>query len=114
LSAAHLRLARVTIEHLDWQACMTRYDTPATFFFCDPPYWQTASYGVDFGMEQYEALASTLRNLKGRALLTINDHPDMRRIFAGFRLKRLATRYSIGQSAKAKQAQRHELAVMNW
>lgn len=114
LSAAHLRLARVTIEHLDWRACLDRYDTPGTFFFCDPPYWQTEGYGVPFSLDQYEALAAAIRRLKGRALLTINDHPDMRRIFAGFRLKRLTTRYSIGRSARAKQAIRGELAVMSW
>lgn len=114
LSDAHLRLARVTIEHLPWQECMRRYDAPSAFFFCDPPYWQTEGYGIEFGIEQYQALASTLRSLKGRALLTINDHPDMRKAFAGFRIKRLTTRYTIGQSAKAKQAVRGELAVMTW
>lgn len=114
LSAAHLRLARVTIEHLPWAACVARYDRPETFFFCDPPYWQTEGYGVEFGLDQYEALAQTLRTIKGRALLTINDHPDMRRVFSGFRHKRLTTRYTIGQSAAAKQAPRHELAVMTW
>lgn len=55
-----------------------------------------------------------MRALKGRALLTINDHPDMRQVFAGFRLKRLTTRYTIGQSAAAKKAIRGELAVMSW
>lgn len=30
LSAVHLRLARVTIEHLPWQDCITRYDRPDT------------------------------------------------------------------------------------
>ena len=114
LSAAHLRLARVTIEHLPWDACVARYDRPGTFFFCDPPYWQTEGYGVEFGLDQYEALAQMLRTIKGRALLTINDHPDMRRVFAGFCHKRLTTRYTIGQSAAAKQAPRHELAVMTW
>jgi DNA adenine methylase len=38
LSQAHLRLARVTIEHLSWQICVAKYDRPSTFFFCDPPY----------------------------------------------------------------------------
>lgn len=114
LSAAHLRLARVTIEHLDWRTCMTRYDTASTFFFCDPPYWKTEGYGVPFGLDQYVSLAEVMRSLKGRALLTINDHPDMRRIFSEFRVKRLTTRYTIGHTAKAKQTPRAELAVMTW
>ena len=35
LSAAHLRLARVTIENLPWAACVERYDRAGTLFFCD-------------------------------------------------------------------------------
>lgn len=42
LSEAHLRLARTTIEHLDWQACIRRYDREQTLFYLDPPYWQTS------------------------------------------------------------------------
>jgi len=37
LSAAHLRLARVYIEHLDWADCIRKYDREGTVFFCDPP-----------------------------------------------------------------------------
>ena len=114
LSAAHLRLAQVTIEHLPWDRCMARYDRPETFFFCDPPYWEVEGYGVPFGLEQYESLATTMRGLQGRALLTINDHPEMRRVFAGFRSVRLQTRYTIGAGAAAKRAPRYELAVMSW
>jgi hypothetical protein len=29
-------------------------------------------------MDQYEALVSTMTSLKGKTILTINDHPDMR------------------------------------
>ncbi|KAF1692773.1 restriction endonuclease subunit M [Pseudoxanthomonas jiangsuensis] len=114
LSDAYLRLSRVVIENLDWQACMQRYDTPATFFFADPPYWQTEGYGNPFGLDQYQALAEVMRRAKGRVLVTINDHPDMREVFAGFRLKRLATTYTIGRSAASKGQRRYELAVRSW
>jgi len=114
LSDAHLRLARVTIENLPWQSCMARYDSPETFFFLDPPYWQTEGYGVPFGLEQYELLAATMRGLKGRALLTVNDHAQMREVFSGFRTKRLSTHYTIGRAASTKAKPRGELAVMSW
>jgi hypothetical protein len=45
LSAAHLRLSRAYIETLDWPVCVCRYDCPHTFFYFDPPYWQTRGYG---------------------------------------------------------------------
>jgi hypothetical protein len=76
----------------------------------DKSAWETAGYGTPFGMDQYQALAKAMAGLKGRALLTINDHPDMRRVFAGFRIKRLQTRYSVGRSAASKATVRGGLA----
>lgn len=114
LSAAHLRLARVTIEHLPWQACIERYDRPHTLFFADPPYWQTEGYGVPFGWEQYEALAGTMRALKGRLILTINDHPDIRALFDGFPQQVVAINYTVGGGAKKKPARELIIRAGSW
>lgn len=112
MSEAHLRLARVTIEHLPWADCIARYDRPTTLFFCDPPYWQTECYGVEFGFEQYERLAQILGSIKGRAILTINDHPDMRKLFGRFRSRRVDITYTIG-AQPAKKAAR-EMIYCTW
>lgn len=112
LSQAHLRLARVTIEHLPWQECLQRYDRPETLFFLDPPYWQTMGYGNSFGIDQHEALAAAMRSLQGRAILTINDHPDMRRVYAGFSCELLSITYTVGGGSRAKPA--GELLIRTW
>lgn len=111
LSQAHLRLARVTIECLPWRDCVERYDRGGALFFFDPPYWRAAGYGVPFGIEEYEQLARTMRALRGKAVLTINDHPDMRRIFAGFRRQRVAIDYTIG---RGRQKAAGELIIKTW
>ncbi len=103
LSQAHLRLARVTVECLEWRECIRRYDRPETLFFLDPPYWRTEGYGVPFGLDEYEAMAEVMRSMVGRAMLTINDHPDMRRIFGGFRAERVGIRYTIGGTASTRK-----------
>lgn len=107
LSEAHLRLSRVTIEHLPWATCIDRYDREGTLFFLDPPYWQTEGYGVPFPWSEYEALASRMASLRGRAVLTINDHADIRRLFAGFESRQVAIRYTLGGAGKSPQ--RNEL-----
>lgn len=112
LSEAHLRLSRVTIEHLPWRECMERYDRPHTLFFCDPPYWKTEGYGVPFGIEQYEQLADVMAGLQGRAILTINDHPDMRRIFGRFGRRVVPITYTVGGMDQAKEAR--ELIITTW
>ncbi len=101
LSEAHLRLARVTIEHLPWADCIARYDRPETLFFCDPPYWRTEGYGVAFGMGEYKRLGEMLGTLKGRAILTINDHPDMRALFDRFRRRRVEIGYTVGGQSRS-------------
>ncbi|MFC3816589.1 DNA adenine methylase [Lysobacter sp. GCM10012299] len=106
LSAAHLRLHGVVIEQLPWQKCIARYDRPGTLFFLDPPYWQVEGYGGEFGLDEYEALASTLAGLKGRAILTINDHTDMRPIFSSFEGKTVAIRYTMGAGAGVDRRER--------
>jgi len=112
LSAAHLRLSGAYIEKLDWQVCISRYDRPHTFFFLDPPYWQTEGYGVPFGMEQYERMASVMREIKGRAIVTVNDHPDMRKVFTELDFERVEIQYTVGGAGSA--APRGELIIYSW
>lgn len=112
LSEAHLRLCRVTVEHLPWRHCLDRYDRPHTLFFLDPPYWQTEGYGVPFPFEEYEQMAEAMASLRGKAILTINDHPDIRRVFAGFKSRTVGIDYTIGGGHRA--ARRTERIYRTW
>lgn len=114
LSAAHLRLARVTIEHLPWHECVDRYDRPDTLFFLDPPYWRTAGYASPFPWSEYERLAEFMRTLKGRAILTINDHPDLRPLLHGLHRRRVGITYTAGGSQPGKAKAATELIVRSW
>ncbi|WP_173201686.1 DNA adenine methylase [Geobacter sp. SVR] len=96
LSQAHLRLSRCYIEHLHWRICVNKYDGPNTLFFLDPPYWKVEHYGVLFPWEEYEALAVVMGEVKGKAILTINDHPAIRALFGGFRSMPVEARYTVG------------------
>ncbi|WP_186071111.1 DNA adenine methylase [Burkholderia gladioli] len=110
LSAAHLRLASAFIERLDWAECIDRYDRPHTLFYLDPPYLDTAGYGVAFPFEQYERMAERLRSLKGRATLSLNNHPEIRRVFDGFHIETVPIQYTVGLEA----ASRHEVIISSW
>lgn len=112
LSAAHLRLTGAYIERLDWQECIRRYDRPHTLFYLDPPYWQTEGYGVPFEWTQYEAMARLMREMKGKAVLSINDHPDIRACFAGFQIDEVPIVYQVGGGGKG--VARTELIIYSW
>lgn len=114
LSAAHLRLAQgTTVENQSWQDCIKRYDREHTFFYCDPPYWQVEGYGVPFGFEQYEEMARVMRTCKGKMMVSINDHPDIRRAFDGLTMHDLGIKYSVA-NAHGKPVESRELIITNY
>lgn len=113
LSTAHLRVASTFIEREHWSACVERYDRAHTFFYMDPPYWQTEGYGVDFPIEEYEHLAASLKRMKGKAIVSLGDHPDMRHVFADFRIEDVGISYSVNNKSGAA-AERNELVVFSW
>lgn len=112
LSAVHIRLVNVVIEHLPWQECLQRYDRAGTLFYLDPPYWETEGYGVAFEMEHYQQMADLMRSMKGRAVLSINDHPDIRRVFEGLPLVPLQLEYSMARQHAGKKS--GELIIKSW
>lgn len=111
LSAAHLRLHRTYIEHLPWDEVIRRYDRPHTLFYCDPPYFSTEGYGVEFGLEQYDRMAALARTIQGRMIISVNDIPEMRKAFDGLTISTVDITYSVGGSGKSKPST--ELIVMN-
>lgn len=97
LEDVHERLSGVVIENLSWQAFLDRYDRPETLFYLDPPYWGSESdYGLElFGREQFAELADRLGRLKGRFILSINDVPQIRKLFAAFELEAVGLDYTL-------------------
>lgn len=106
LDELHERLAGVTIECLPWEAFIQRYDRPSTLFYLDPPYWGSEKdYGPEmFDRSEYERMAQVLSSLKGRFILSINDVPKVRKIFAGFALRPVRLTYTVAKSTNAKPA----------
>ncbi|WP_051278468.1 DNA adenine methylase [Solimonas flava] len=105
-------LCEATIECLPWAACIEKYDRAHTLFFADPPYWETEGYGVDFPLAEYEALASAARSIDGCLVITVNDHPTMREVFAGLPMQSVPITYTVGGGDN--QAERAELIIGNW
>lgn len=112
LSAAHLRLSQTYIEHLSWQDCIKKYDREHTFFYMDPPYWETEGYGVPFGFEQFEEMARVLGQLKGKAIISLNDHPAIREVFSAYHIERTELKYTVGGGGKSASAS--EVLIFSW
>lgn len=114
LSAAHLRLCRVYIENKPYQEILTRYDRPGTFFYVDPPYWNYENYygpGI-FSREDFTKLAGLPSHVQGKFMMSINNVPEIRKLFKGFRIEEVSTSYSAAGADKKVRAT--ELLVMNY
>ena len=109
------RLENVQIEELDFRECIKRYDRPWTLFFCDPPYYGVKAYKYSFNEKDHEDLAKLLRRVKGKWLLTYNDHPRIRHLYAGFPL--LVKKLSIQGALVKDKKSRHtwdQLIIANY
>lgn len=112
LEDLHTRLAGVVIECLDWADFIPRYDGPATLFYLDPPYWGCEDdYGRQmFARTDFQRLSETLRGIKGRFLMSINDVPEIRELFAWAEIDEVSTTYTIAGGGKAREG-RAELLI---
>jgi DNA adenine methylase len=115
IEAVHERLSGVVIERMHWSAFITRYDRPGTLFYLDPPYYGSeGDYGREmFSRDEFGEMAAQLARIKGKFLLSINDHPEVRRIFKGFAFEEARTRYTIGGNATDKAKSVGELIITN-
>ncbi|ARR52008.1 DNA methyltransferase [Rhizorhabdus wittichii DC-6] len=106
LEAIHERLAGVIIERLTWQAFLDRYDRPGTLFYLDPPYYGCeGDYGKElFTRDQFVEMSARLARLKGRFILSLNDHPEVRRIFSAFAFQEVDTTYSVAMKSTGTKA----------
>jgi DNA adenine methylase len=101
LEEIHERLCGVDIECLPYAGFVARYDTPTTLFYLDPPYFgNEGDYGPGiFSRDDFGLLRGILDSLQGHFILSINDHPAVREIFAGFQMEEVSLNYRVSGKA---------------
>lgn len=112
LEDIHDRLSGVVIECLDWEDFIPRYDGVNTLFYLDPPYWGCEDdYGkAMFDRSDFERMADVLRGIKGRFILSINDVPEIREMFAWAAIEEVKVSYTIGNKSD-RSPRRGELII---
>ncbi len=113
LSAVHLRLSRVYIENKPYQDLIPKFDRPDTFYYLDPPYWGCEDYYGDgiFCRDDFKRLRDLLAAIVGKFILSINDVPEIRKLFKDFAIEEVKTSYSAGGAHRKKQVR--ELLISN-
>lgn len=107
----HERLKNVQLECLPYEDILRKYDRPFVFFYLDPPYFNRPYYKFNFEKADYEAMAKRLTSLKGKFLLSLNDVPEIRKIFGEFTMRTLEMTYSSQRKVGKKY---QELLIANY
>jgi DNA adenine methylase len=80
------RLLRVQIENAPALEVIQRYDSEETLFYCDPPYihesrGDSKAYKYEMVDTEHEALAETLRQVRGKVALSGYDSRLMQELY---------------------------------
>lgn len=59
-------------------------------------------------------MADFMRRCKGKVMVSINDFPDIRRVFEGLHVEMVEIRYSMASQRQTKVAVSSEMVIMNW
>jgi DNA adenine methylase len=111
----HERLKPVEIDHLDFRRCIRNRDATSTLLFLDPPYLGTEGYRVGtFTLQDQCDLAQILYNAKSKWLLTIGDHPIIRKLYRDFDKTVLNSSISCQKVITGKRRSMRNLVIRNY
>jgi DNA adenine methylase len=99
IEETHMRLARVQIENLPYEKLLVRFDRPETLFYLDPPYFGLKLYRHNLTAADFETMATRLGRLKAKFVLSLNDVPEVRRIFKQFKFREIELSYTAQKLA---------------
>jgi DNA adenine methylase len=87
-------LKHAQIDQLEAVECIEKYDSPTTFFYCDPPYVLSSRsqgknrkrYIHEMDDAGHRRLADALHQIKGMAMISGYDSPLYRELYADWRV----------------------------
>lgn len=91
-----------------------RYDRPHTFVYLDPLYYGIKGYRLNFERKDFEVLAQTLAKVKGKFLMSLNDHAEVRRIFESFKVQTVSLRYSCMRKITSRGTSCGDMLISNY
>ena len=110
---------RITeVENMDFADVITKYDSPTTYIYLDPPYWKTENYynNHDFDREDHERLANVLHNVQGKFSLSYYDFELLHEWFPEEQYRWERKEFAKAAAAKkgTKQNMGEELLILNY
>ena len=111
LAQAHRRLQRVQLESLPYQRILNTFDRLETVFYLDPPYYGRQLYRFNFTKADFVDLEARLHRLKGKFILSLNNTPEIRKLFHNFKVREIQMAYSAQRQTGRRYG---ELLITNF
>jgi len=113
LTAVSQRLRPVVIENVDFEQLLSTYDRKYALFYLDPPYFNAEKYYADkFSREDHNRLKRALEKLQGKFILSYNDCPEIRELYAGYHI--METQRQDSLATKKEVRSYSELIIKNF
>ena len=110
---------RITkVENMDFEELITKYDSPTTYIYLDPPYWKTENYysNHDFDSGDHERLADCIKSSQSKWSLSYYDFPQLHTWFPQNVYRWEEKEFAKAAAAKkgVKQNLSKELLILNY
>jgi len=108
------------VENMDFQEVISKYDSPKTYFYTDPPYYIVGEGDYysnhDFDRDDHERLANVLKNIQGKFSLSYYDFVLLQEWFPKEEYKWEKKEFAKAAAAKKGKTQNmgEELLIMNY
>jgi DNA adenine methylase len=111
LPAVCERLKGITVENKDWREVVYLYDSPDTVFYLDPPYPEFTrvfknAYLIEMSAKDHEEMASVLKQVKGKVLLSSYPSKFYENLYSGWRsITRSIPNHSSHEKVKERKTE---------
>lgn len=109
------RLQQLDVENLNAVDVIKKYDTPDTFFYIDPPYYEKEHYYTQaFGKHEHEELADCLNKIQGRFALSYYYFDELDAWFPEHKFNKRTYNVSKQSSSRTNKQRGTELVIRNY
>ena len=89
------KLKHVKFYKKSYTEIIPKYDSSDSFFYCDPPYYNTSSQEYETGEINHLELFNILNNIKGYFLLSYNDTTYIRNLYKDYKITSFNNRQGL-------------------
>jgi len=109
-----IRLQNVQIECTDALRIIESRDSPNSFFYCDPPYYNSDCGHYDgYSLDDFEGLLKRLSKIEGKFLLSSYPSPILKQYTKQFAWKQQSIEQTVSV-AVVKTNQKKKVEVLTW